>query len=101
MIKSIGSVPIALRTPKPETAGPEKTPSGAPSFEQTLKTFIQETNQMQQDANTAARQLVAGQTNDIHQVMILGEKASIAFELLLEARNRLMDGYQEMMRMQV
>ncbi len=80
---------------------PSADAAATPSFEDTLKSFVQETNELQQEAGTSARKLIAGETNDIHQVMIVGEKAGIAFSLLLEVRNRLMEGYQEINRMQV
>ena len=80
---------------------PSTETAAVPSFEDTLKSFVKETNELQQESGTAARQLISGQTNDMHQVMIVGEKAGIAFSLLLEVRNRLMEGYQELNRMQV
>ena len=45
--------------------------------------------------------LVTGQAADIHQVMVAVEEAGIARDLLLEIRNKVLEGYQELMRMQV
>jgi flagellar hook-basal body complex protein FliE len=45
--------------------------------------------------------MLSGQNVPLHQVMIASEEASVSFQLMLEVRNKLLDGYQELMRMQV
>ena len=47
------------------------------------------------------KMLAAGQVNDISQVVLASEKADIAMQLTLQVRNRVVDAYQEVMRMQV
>jgi flagellar hook-basal body complex protein FliE len=47
------------------------------------------------------RDLAAGQNDNLHQVMLSLEQARLEFELVLQVRNRLLEGYQEIMRMQV
>ena len=44
---------------------------------------------------------VSGRVTEVHDVMIAAEEAQLAFELLLEVRNKLLESYQEIMRMQV
>lgn len=93
---------LKIPTQTEKTGALQAAPAAdTPSFEETLKSFVKDTNEMQMESGAAARQLIAGQRNDIHQVMIMGEKAGIAFNLLLEVRNKLMDGFQEINRMQV
>jgi flagellar hook-basal body complex protein FliE len=45
--------------------------------------------------------MIAGNVTEVHDVMAAAEEAQLAFELLLETRNRLLESYQEIMRMQI
>jgi flagellar hook-basal body complex protein FliE len=47
------------------------------------------------------QQMAAGAATEAHDVMIAAEEAQLAFELLLEVRNRLLESYQEIMKMQI
>ena len=51
--------------------------------------------------NSAIAKLAAGEDVDLHQVMLSMQEADIAFQLALQTRNKLVDAYQEIMRMQV
>jgi flagellar hook-basal body complex protein FliE len=50
---------------------------------------------------TGIQKLVAGESQSLHDVMISMEEAKLSFQLLAQVRNRLLDAYQEVMRMQV
>ena len=50
---------------------------------------------------TDAQRLAVGDVQNLHQVMINMEEAKASFQLLLQVRNRLLDAYQEVMRMQI
>ena len=71
------------------------------SFSTLLNQALQNVNQLHQTADADAQKLVAGEPVDIHQVMIGMEKANVAFGLTLQVRNKLVEAYQEIMRMQV
>lgn len=71
------------------------------SFSKLLSQAMQDVNQVQQAADTDASRLVSGDPVDVHQVMIGMEKANVAFGLTLQVRNKLVEAYQEIMRMQV
>lgn len=58
-------------------------------------------NSLQQRAGDVQKAAMEGTIQDIHEIMIAGEEAGIAFELMLELRNKLLDAYKELMRMQV
>jgi flagellar hook-basal body complex protein FliE len=75
--------------------------TGAQSFAETLKGSIQEANNLQIDADRAIQKLGTGETRNIHETMILLEKADISFRLMMEVRNKLMEAYREIMRTQV
>lgn len=71
------------------------------SFADFLNNAISKVNDLQlqsEDLNTA---LAAGKTDNIHQVMIAAEKAEIALQFTVQVRNKILDAYQEIMRMPV
>ena len=71
------------------------------SFSSVLSQALQDVNQVHLAADAGAQKLVAGEEVDIHSVMIGMEKANVAFGLTLQVRNKLVEAYQEIMRMQV
>jgi flagellar hook-basal body complex protein FliE len=52
-------------------------------------------------AEEGLTRLATGQTGNLHEVMLDLEKARLAFQLALQMRNKLLEGYQEIMRMQI
>jgi flagellar hook-basal body complex protein FliE len=70
-------------------------------FQETLKSALQGVNEVQQDSSTIVQRLISGENVDLHEVMMSAEEASIAFELLMEIRNKLLEAYQEIQRMQI
>lgn len=75
--------------------------AGERSFKETLVDFLEDVNRLQQEADESVKKLVKGEVSDIHQVMVRVEEAEVAFQLLLELRNKVIEAYQELMRMQV
>jgi flagellar hook-basal body complex protein FliE len=71
------------------------------SFGDTLNKAIADVNGLQQEAGKAVEKMVAGEATDLHEVMIAVEKARTSFDLLMEIRNKTIDVYREIMRMQV
>lgn len=71
------------------------------SFSDTLTDILKETNSLQLKADGAAKDFAAGRSKDIHDVMIAMEKAEIALRQVTAVRNKLIEAYQEMMRMPV
>lgn len=63
--------------------------------------MVQDVNAKQGVATQALQDLQSGQNTSLHQTMIAMEEASVSFQLMVEVRNRLLDSYQEIMRMQV
>ncbi len=74
---------------------------GGKSFADTLKDSIQQVNQLQKDADVKMQQLATGKTDNIQDVMIAAEKADIGLRLMMQVRNKIVDAYQEVMKMQV
>ena len=77
------------------------TPAQPGNFADTLKTAIGSVNELQKDADTKIQRLATGQSTNLHETMIAVEKADIALRLMLQVRNKVIEAYQEVMRMQV
>lgn len=71
------------------------------SFSGVLGHFVNEVNAKQSMAVQTVQDLQSGQNVSLHQAMIAMEEASVSFQLMVEVRNRLLESYQELMRMQV
>ncbi len=71
------------------------------SFSETLAQAVRDVNALQSEAGKAIERMVSGEATDMHEVMIAVEKAKTSFELLMEIRNKTIDAYREIMRMQV
>lgn len=70
-------------------------------FKDTLNDYLSDVNGLIKEAGVTANKMVTGEITDIHEVMIAGQKASIALEMVVEIRNKLLESYREFMRMQV
>lgn len=70
-------------------------------FEDLLGGLVNEVAQKQADASSTVAGLLSGQNVSLHQAMISMEEANVSFQMMVEVRNRLLDSYQELMRMQI
>lgn len=75
--------------------------SGDVSFADTLKNAINQVNEIQQVSNKKMQDLSIGKTDNVADVMITAEKADIAMRVMVQVRNKVIDAYNEIMRMQV
>jgi len=71
------------------------------SFQNLLGNFVGEVNDKQIAAGDAISGLMSGKNVTLHQTMISMEEASVSFQMMVEVRNKLLDSYQELMRMQI
>lgn len=71
------------------------------SFSETLTEQIYNVNSLQKNAANKVQGLITGETRNIHDVTIAAQKSKIAFDLMLEVRKKLLEGYQEIMRTSV
>ena len=95
----IGSSGGAGPVQPPRPAGPNAKP--ADSFKDVLMKNIEQVNRLQQDAQKAIEDLSAGRRDDIANVMIAKNKADLAFQMLLQVRNKMVDAYEEIKQMRV
>ncbi len=70
-------------------------------FNNVLKSAMGEVGDLQEKANQSIRQMVGEGKGDLQETMIALEKADVSFKLMMQIRNKVLDAYQEIMRMQV
>jgi flagellar hook-basal body complex protein FliE len=70
-------------------------------FDDLFNQFVGEVNEKQLASTQAANDLLSGKDVPLHQAMIAMQEAGVAFQLMVEVRNKLLEGYQELMRMQI
>ncbi|KYH29739.1 MULTISPECIES: flagellar hook-basal body complex protein FliE [Clostridium] len=71
------------------------------SFVETLKNKLEEVNEKQLEAEKTTEQFIKGEDVDVHEVMIKTEEAKLSLQLAVQVRNKLLEAYQEINRMQV
>jgi flagellar hook-basal body complex protein FliE len=87
-----GTLPTSPTTPsRAETEG---------GFGSTLKDAINQMNELSDSSDQKVAELVKGDRQDIHNVMIAVEKADIAFQLMMQVRNKIVNAYQEVSKLQ-
>jgi flagellar hook-basal body complex protein FliE len=92
-VEQISSLPEIFKT--------EKTTAAGGSFNNVFTDFIGDVNKMQGDSATATNDFIIGGNTELHDVMIAGEKARTSLELLMEIRNKAVDMYKELTRIQI
>jgi flagellar hook-basal body complex protein FliE len=100
---SISSGAAELRATKEMQAEGMQTaslPEGK-TFSDVLRKSVETVNQDQVQANTAIDELVAGRTKNIHETMLTIERADTSLKMMMQVRNKILDAYREIMRMQV
>jgi len=80
----------------------QQAPASEPiAFSDMLKSSIETVNRQQIAADEAVKNLATGRDKDIHHTMIEMEKASVSLQMMMQVRNKMIDAYQEIMRMSV
>jgi flagellar hook-basal body complex protein FliE len=98
---SLPSVQQIFTTNNTNTTKPTTPFETQNSFASVLKDSIAKLNQSQVDADNMTNKLINGDNVDLSQVMIAQQKANVTLQAAVEVRNKVIDAYQEMMRMQV
>ncbi len=84
--------------------GPAAAPADGASqadFVGLLKGQLTQVSEIQKDADEQVQRLVAGETENMSEVFVAARKAQVAFSLLMEMRNKLVDAYEEVRNMRV
>jgi flagellar hook-basal body complex protein FliE len=99
---NISSVNPALIPSEPTlTQGLQADQKPIEGFSEFLSRSIDEVNDLLGSADKSAREVATGKAENLHDAMITMEKAETAFKLLVQVRNKVIDAYQEVMRMQL
>ncbi len=83
----------SAKAPAAETSGT--------SFKDVLLESLNQVDQLQQEASQGVEKLATGETNNVAEVFSAVRKADVAFSLLMEIRNKLMDAYTEIKQIHV
>lgn len=81
-----------------QPVGPTTTPDGQ-SFKDLLLDSLNEVNRLQQEAADGIEKVATGETDNLAEVFSAVRKADVAFSLLMEMRNKLVDAYREIQQM--
>ncbi len=85
--------------PSPAVVAGASAPPKGVNFGEALRGALGQVNQLQQTADQASQEFALGQSRDVAGTLIAVEKANLAFQLSLQIRNKLLEAYQEVMRM--
>ena len=102
MTDPLGLIPTQGLTPgQGVSMDRAQKPVEGPGFKQILMQNIQEVNKLQEEAENAITDLVANPNQDPAMALNAKAKADVAFEMLLQVRNKLMDAYEEVKQIRV
>lgn len=74
---------------------------GGKAFGEMLTDSLKEVNNLQVEADRAIEDFATGQTKNVHETMIALNKADAAFRMTMQVKNKIVEAYQEVIRMQV
>lgn len=96
-INSLSSLQNGKIDQKFEKAGQK----GGTGFKDSFNNYVSEVNDLQVKAGESIENFATGKVENVHEVMIAMSKAEVSFKFMMETRNKLVDAYKEIMRMQV
>lgn len=101
MVNPLSNSPLSLaETAAGKIAGPAKPAEGG-DFASLLRKQLEQVSHMQTEADRGVENLLTGQTDNITEVFTAARKAEVAFSLLMEIRNKLVDAYTELRQMRI
>ncbi|MED1917386.1 flagellar hook-basal body complex protein FliE [Bacillus thuringiensis] len=87
-----------IRTPSVNKPTPAEVSQEFSSF---LSDAMNKVNQAQVESSNLADRFAAGEITDLHQVTVAGQKASVMLQMTMQVRNKMIESYQEIMRMSI
>jgi flagellar hook-basal body complex protein FliE len=97
----VGTTGIQMPDELAQSQAVTGTQPSSDSFQSMLSQMVSDVNSAQQTSAQTVGALQSGQNVPLHQAVIAMEEANVSFQLMVEVRNRMMDAYQEIMRMQI
>ena len=103
MVNPISSNPLTPSGPGGPSAAPGRSAEadGGSGFAAELRKQLEQVNRMQAEADAGVQSLLTGQNDNITAVLTTARKAEVAFSLLMEIRNKLVDAYGELKQLRV
>jgi|SRR5579863_1229756 len=96
---SLGTIPN-FQVPQLPSLGSTGGAEGGESFASVLSNAVHSVDQLNDSAATQVSNLVQGGGGDINSVMIAVEKADVSFQLMMQVRNKIVNAYQDIEKMQ-
>lgn len=97
----IAPVAAATSLSLPQLQPMNEGPQGAGSFGAMVTQGLQQVNEQLLATQGDLQALAVGDVQNLHQVMVRMEESRIAFQLMMQVRNRLLEAYQDVMKMQI
>jgi flagellar hook-basal body complex protein FliE len=97
-VNRIGNAPLVAPA---ETSGAKPAAGKSPSFGEVLKDSLKQVNSLQEEADASIQSLATGGAASLHDTMLAIQKAELSFKLMMQVRNKIVEAYQEVIRMQV
>lgn len=85
--------------PPPSSAATRSSNAGG--FENVFRDAIRQVEEQRQNAVAAVEQFLRGENEELHSTALAVQRAELSFELFLQVRNKVVQAYQEIMRMQI
>lgn len=98
ILTGIPSLPITAPTSPTSPIGPGTDDGGG--FGSLLNQAIDRVGELNHTSDQQVSELVQGERQDIHNVMIAVEKADVAFQLMMQVRNKIVNAYEEVSKLQ-
>lgn len=99
-IKAYSAASELLNNPKSLDAKSKSTREATQSFAETIEESLAKVNEMQMDKSLMIQDFASGKNQNVHELMITLQKAGLAMDMTSAVRNKVMQAYQEIMRIQ-
>ena len=99
-IKAYSAASELLNNPKGLDARNNSTKEATKSFADTIEESLTKVNDMQEEKSRMIQDFASGKTQNVHELMITLQKAGLAMDMTSAVRNKVMQAYQELMRIQ-
>jgi len=83
------------------TAAPDQQATASGRFGELIQAYVQTVNTQEHAADKAAVELATGKSHNVSETLLAMQQAEVSFQMMLSVRNKLVDAYREVMRMQV
>lgn len=93
--------PVSFLKLEKESKPFDENPLAGASFEQMLGRALDKVNALQIKSSELNAEMASGKLEYLHQAMVMAEKAGLAFDFTLQLRNKVLEAYQEIMRIQI